>query len=203
MPRPVALLISLLLHPLLLPTYAAFLLYATNVHLFAGYDSTAVVRMFLLLFINTVLFPAVAVLLLWRLGFLSRLQMPDSRERLLPYITSGIFYLWGFVVFRKSDLPPMLSIILLGATLTLFCTFLFNLFRKVSIHAGGAGAFLVLAVLASMLAPQPIPQLPMSAALAGGLVGTARLSLGAHSLPEVLTGYLIGLLCQAVAFYFY
>ncbi|MCS6916783.1 MAG: hypothetical protein RMK52_09820 [Chitinophagales bacterium] len=199
--RLFAQLISWLLHPLLLPTYALLLLFGFSSDLFAGYERTDQLRLLLLLVNNTLLFPAAAIALLWRLGFITHLHMPQARQRLLPYLTSGIFYLWTYVVLRRSDLPDVLPIMMLGATLTLFVCFFINLFSKISIHTGGAGALLMLTVLASLMSPGPQPYLPMSVAVAGGLVGSARLWLGAHTLTEVLAGYLIGMLSQVAAFW--
>ncbi|MFI5135727.1 MAG: hypothetical protein ACHQD9_07730, partial [Chitinophagales bacterium] len=134
--KTLAKIISVLFHPLVLPTYAFALIYLTNPLLFSAYDEKQLSEIFLIVIINTLLFPVIAILLIWRLGFVKSLSMPDSKDRLVPYITTGAFYIWAYVVFRKSGYPQILDIIMLGATITLFTIFMFNLFRKVSAHAG-------------------------------------------------------------------
>ena len=195
--------ISVLFHPLILPTYAFGLIYLTNHLLFANYDSIDLSKIFLTVFINTFLFPVIAILLVWKLGFVKTLQMDDSKERIVPYLTSGAMYIWAYVVFRKSGLPQLLNIVILGACITLFATFLVNLFRKVSIHAGAMGSLFILMVALCLISETDYTLLLMGIALLAGIVGTSRLTLGAHEAAEVGIGYFIGVMSQLIALKFY
>src|SRR5215217_4072401 len=136
--------ISIVFHPLLLPSYGFVLIFLTNPLLFSAYNEKQLSQIFLTVIINTLVFPALSIFIVWRLGFVKSLTMTDSKERLVPYLTTGVFYIWGYVVFRKSGMPQIFDIVILGATITLFTVFLFNLFRKVSAHAGAMGAFLMM-----------------------------------------------------------
>lgn len=171
----------------------------TNDHLFGGYDRSDLSRLLWMVAFNTFLFPAASLLLMRKLGLISSLVFPEARHRTLIYVVCGVFYAWSAAVFYQSDVPPLIQAVVLGAVFTLFLTFFFSLFRNVSIHAGGAGAFLIVTVLACMAAPQYTPQLPMITAVGAGLVGTARMWLGAHDLQEIVAGYLVGMACQLAA----
>ena len=70
------------------------------------------------------------------MGFVKSFSMESQQERLVPYITCGAMYIWSYVIFRKSGLPEILNVILLGATITLFACFFITIFRKISIHTG-------------------------------------------------------------------
>ena len=140
--------IAFIFHPLILPTYAFLLIYWTNPLLFSSYDTTDLGKIFLTVFINTFLFPVIAILLIWKLGFVKSLQMDSQQERIVPYITSGAMYIWTYVVFRKSGLPEILNIVILGATITLFACFLINIFRKVSIHTASMACLFLLTLAA-------------------------------------------------------
>ncbi len=197
-----ALLFSLLFHPLLLPTYAGLLIYWTNANLFSAYHAKDIFWILAMLGVNTFVFPILALVLVWRLGFIPNLFVPQAKERLIPYLTSGVFYIWSFVVFHRSDAPQYISIIVLGATITLFLCFLVSLFHNISIHASGMGALFVVTYGAALLAGESMQQLPVGAAVLAGLVGSFRVYLGAHSLREVFTGYLMGVSGQLMAISF-
>ncbi len=198
----IALLFSVLFHPLLLPTYAGLLIYGTNANLFSAYHTKDIFWILAMLVVNTFAFPILALVLLWRLGFIPNLFMPQAKERLIPYLTSGVFYIWCFVVLHGSEAPQLISIIVLGATITLFLCFLVSLFYNVSIHAGGMGALFVVTYSAALLAGESMHQLPVGTAVLAGLLGSFRIYLGAHSLREVFTGYLMGVSGQLMAISF-
>ncbi|MBS1657738.1 MAG: hypothetical protein K1X63_11820 [Chitinophagales bacterium] len=201
--KTLANIISIVFHPLLLPTYAFVMIYFTNPLLFSAYDQKQLSQIFLMVVINTLLFPSIAILLVWRLGFIKSLAMPDAKERLVPYLTTGVFYIWAYVVFRKSGMPQIFDIVILGATITLFAIFLFNLFRKVSAHSGAMGAALIITVFACVLTSANFNYLPIAVVILAGLVGSSRVLLNAHDVFEVFTGFLIGMVSQAVAMKFY
>lgn len=194
---------SFIFHPLILPTYAFLLIYWTNPLLFSNYDSLEFGKIFLTIFINTFLFPVIAILLIWRLGFVKSLHMESQQERMVPYITSGAMYIWTYVVFRKSGLPEILSIVILGATITLFACFLVTIFRKVSIHTASMSCLFILTFAMCLLSQKDYTFLLLAIALLAGVVGSSRLLLGAHDINEISLGYFIGVMSQLVALKFY
>ena len=179
------------------------MIYFTNPLLFSAYDEKQLSQIFLTVIINTFLFPALAIFIVWRLGFVKSLTMPDSKDRLVPYLTTGAVYIWGYVVFRKSGMPQILDIVILGATITLFAVFLFNLFRKVSAHSGAIGAFFMVTVFTCVLASTNYNYIPILVAVLAGVIGSSRLLLGAHDGFEIFAGYIIGMFSQVVAMQFY
>lgn len=193
--------LSLLFHPLLLPTYAFVLVILSNPFLFASYGNDKWIFV-LRVFINTFVFPAICILLLWRLGFVKNIEMPEKEDRIIPYIVVGTLYIWSFMTFRKSSDPQMLNIILLGSCITLFTSFFANIFTKVSIHAAGMACFTAVVLLLSLQSYYDLRFIFMTVLLLAGVIGTARLYLKAHSLPEVLNGYLIGFAAQMLAMRF-
>src|SRR5689334_1686420 len=135
--------LSLIFHPLLLPTYAFMMIVWSQPFLFAAYEGKEWVIV-LRVFINTFIFPVICLIILWRLGWLKSIEAQSREERIIPYIAIGTLYVWTFITFRKSADPQILNIILLGSCIALFGCFLFNIFSKISIHAAGFGALVVL-----------------------------------------------------------
>ena len=160
-------------------------------------------QIFLTVIINTFLFPSIAIILIWRLGFMKTLEMNDPKERLIPYITTGAFYIWAYVVFRKSGYPQVFDIIILGATITLFAIFMLNLFRKVSAHTGAMGSFIIVTIALCTLSSANVNYLVILVILFAGIIGSSRLLLSTHSTSEIFVGYFIGMVSQVVALQFY
>ena len=199
----VARIISILFHPLILPTYAFALVYFSNPLLFSAYDEKQISQIFLTVVINTFLFPSIAIILIWRLGFVKSLEMNDPKERLVPFITTGAFYIWAYVVFRKSGYPQVFDIIILGATITLFAIFMLNLFWKVSAHTGAMGCFIIITIALCMISSDNVNYLVILVVLLAGIIGSSRLWLDAHSPAEIFVGYFIGIMSQLIALQFY
>lgn len=208
--------ISIIFHPLLMVTYALLFLLAINPYEFGARslaDKSAKVLL-LGVFFSTFLLPAVGVALMKPLGFIKSFDMEDKQERIMPYILTGIFYLWVFKnLFSVGVNSQLFAQVVLGATIGLFMTFFFNIFTKVSAHAAGMGG-MVGAVFAIMQVwgsgSMSIPAFGGEFALSlnfilvlciflAGLVGTARLNLKAHSLEQIYFGYAIGLAAQLIA----
>lgn len=210
MNRILARLFSLALHPLLLPTYLLALLLWLNPYAF-GVPSIWHKRAGVLVlagFFTTAFLPGLAILLMRPLGFVKSLGMTDKQERTGPYIAAGVFYLWMFKnMLVVGQLPTLYATLMLGATIALFGAFLFNIFGKVSIHTVGGGLLVGALLLVFFQWPQATAKIAltdgtwhitMPALLAlgtamAGLLGTARLSLPAHTPVQVWTGYAIGL----------
>lgn len=202
MKKSIALLFSFLFHPMMLPAYAFILTYYTNPFLFADYSPNVLMQLFLRMVINTILFPVITVLLLKMLGIVKSIYLPEGRERIAPYMACGLFYIWTYVVFHNTDVPSILSTILLGSCITLFVVFFINIFKKISIHAAGMGCLLGVVLILAMISPFDISWILITTILLSGIVGSSRLALNAHQPTEIYLGYFVGLMSQLIALKF-
>ncbi len=209
--------LSIIAHPLLMLTYMLLLLLLVNPYLF-GVNSIGDLeskKLILSVFFTSFLLPAIAIFLMYKLELISSLDMRNKQDRIGPFIVTGIFYLWVFQnVLRNNDMPTAFLIAVLGATMGLFLCFLINLFFKISLHASGIGGFVGMVLITMWLFSYgtfemwlpfigscsiSINLVLMLSLLIGGLIGSARLGLGAHSSRELYAGFALGLLCQFIA----
>lgn len=161
------------------------------------------------------MFPAIAIGLMKALGLISSLQMPHIKERIAPLVTTGLFYLWLYINIKGNDVIPLaLTFFIFGSTISIFVALLFNIFTKVSLHAIALGGFgMGMAFILFYFSQNDIILTLMHhhiildqrvvlffVIFIAGLVGTARLYLGAHKPEDVYGGYLVGILSQIVAF---
>ena len=192
----IAKIISYLFHPLIIATWAVALLIWTNPVLFLGSSPKMA---FLLVFINTFCFPAIAILLMKQLGFIESFEMPDNKQRIIPLVAAIIFYVWAYMAVRKQAFPYTYTLFMLGTVISLLISFVVNVFQKLSLHMVGVSGFMMFMMLLIMYSQTDASYLFIGSVLLVGLVATARLYLGAHSFREVNTGFLVGIFGQVLA----
>lgn len=192
--------ISYVLHPIFVPIYVMLFLVYIHPAFFAGFSPKQQGQTILIILLNLVFFPLVAVLLLKALGFIPSIFLRNQKDRIIPYIACGIFYFWAYTVFKEQSLyPPVVASFILGIFLASSGALIANIYFKISMHAIGMGGWLGLFILiannGSMLMTWPLAIV----ILLTGMAGTARLILKSHKPYEIYTGFILGFIAQVVA----
>lgn len=202
-------LISFLFHPVFILSYAYILLALYNPYLFGESSASKIFKIapgrdkglwFLNLFFFSCVIPILGIAMMKGLGVIKSIRLQDQEDRKLPYILTGMFYI-SMVAQQGYDsvLPIEVKIFSLGATIALFLAFFINLFNKISMHGTGMGGFMAMILIIIFRSHNAGSTLFVAAAIACGLVGTARLVLGAHKPNDLYGGYLIGFFSQFFA----
>ncbi|MDB5191261.1 MAG: hypothetical protein JWQ96_824 [Segetibacter sp.] len=205
-PQPLRLLakiVSYLFHPLFIPVYiAAYLIYG-HPYFFDTYDDKQkLIRLISIAVIST-FFPAFTVFLLWRLKFADSIFLHTQKERIVPYITSTMYYFWAFYVNKNlPGTPPAIVFFFLGLFFCVSLAVIFNNYFKISMHGQGVGGAVAFIILLGLTTDEPIGLAISLTTLIGGLVCTSRLIISDHHPMEVYTGVILGAICQLVACYF-
>jgi membrane-associated phospholipid phosphatase len=205
MPRLLAKFISYIFHPLLFSTYATICIILAIPHLFGNYTPKAQGLWVILVFLLTFIFPVVWLLMMKKLQLVSSLELDDKKERIIPYIATATFYMWTYRMFHPSPSNvqfsnELISIMLLGAAISIFIGFFINIFLKVSLHAIGVGSFFAVTLIILKYSDYNLTLLIIGSIIVAGVVGSARVALGAHEPKEVFLGYLVGFTGQFIAF---
>ncbi len=216
--RLIAHLFSIVFHPLMMLTYMLVLLLLVNPYLFGVNNVLDGHFLILLIFLSTFFIPMVAILMMRFLGLIQSFQMRDKKERIGPYISTGIFYLWMFRnLLDNPDIPLAYKVFVLGATIALFTAFIINLVSKISMHAVGMGGLIGMTVITMLLFSYDyftisttflgtiqvsMTALLMLVILLSGIVCTARLLLNAHDLQDIYGGIIVGFATQFIALQF-
>ena len=211
--------VSFVFHPLFGVSYILLLLLAVNPYLFGVNQLSDQIPLIFLLVFSTVLIPGLSVVMMKALGLVQTLELEDKTDRIGPYIITGIFYLWMVVNFRNNpNIPDLFASFMLGATIALFLAFFINLFSKISAHTVGMGGLVaMIAILLSIYSYSDIHLylgdlgtvdisltfIFLVAIFLAGLVGTARLWLGAHDMQDLVGGYMVGIAGQLIALRFF
>lgn len=156
------------------------------------------------IFILTVIIPIITYLILKNLGVVNTVFMPTVRERRYPmYVHILLLLLVIYKVIPNNYIVEIRFYFLglLTAAMTALVLLFFKL--KVSMHLMGIGSLFMFLVCLSIHFEINITLAVSLLTLATGLVTTSRLYLKAHSTPELLIGFLIGLISQLLTVRFW
>lgn len=181
-------------HPLLMPTYLfCILLYLlpSSVITFPMDRRWAVL---VLVFCSTFIIPGLGTYFMYRQGFVADMQLANRPERNIPFFfTSVCFGVTSYLFYQEANFDRLFFYIMALITLSVFLTFLFSLYWKISAHAVGLGGALgILFLLNKILPEDQMLYIIIAAIILSGLVLSARLELEAHTPAEVYSGFVLG-----------
>lgn len=184
--------LSWVLVPLLMPVYG--LLFAFNLSILDFAPFGMKLNYTLIIFALDTILPMALVIVLKMLGYVSDYGLNGRRERLLPYILMVAAYGGSAWFMAAKGAPIWLSMFFAGGAAAAFVNMLVNFKWKISAHAAGiAGVVALLIRIAKdgWASPDAYFWLLASVVLAG-MLGSARVWLGRHTVWQVLAGYAVG-----------
>lgn len=196
--------ISFVCHPVFMPVAMTLILSVLAPAGFSGMTTKQWVLLVVSIATSTLFFPLFSIALMKPLGFISSYKMPTARERTIPLMATMIFYFWISHVLNNmaGAIPQILKILMLGNFWGLIMVFIANIFTRISMHtaaAGGAVGIIVVLLFSNstnMIVPLFV------AIMVAGIIGSARLILGAHQRGDVWLGYIIGVISQIGAYFY-
>jgi len=198
--RFAAKIISFVFHPVFVPVYIVCFLVAFQPILLSSFTLPEKILVILRFFLMYSFFPVVTVLLARALGFLDSIYLKTQKERIIPYISSMIFYFWMWYVLRNQ---PQFSSPVVILTFAIFLASIIglmaNIYMKISIHAISMG--IMVTFMISLAFTRSIdPGLSVSITLlVAGLVCTSRFIVSDHTPNEIYGGLFAGIAAQIAA----
>jgi hypothetical protein len=202
MEKKVAQVLSILFHPLLLPTYAMLILINIKTHHMLVLPQNFKYMTVLFIFLTSFALPALIFLILLKLGRISSLQMHSKNERTLPLFIVALFFYGTYYLLRQGPHLAIFNVFMLGATLLVILSLFVNYFSKISIHMVAVGGLFGTYAGFAILFRQDLTFLLYCIALVSGLVGFARLKLKAHTPRQVYAGFILGVVFMMSLFFF-
>jgi len=194
---------SILFHPLFLGVLMAAYLIYFHPSYFLGFSEKSKLLKLLTVINNNVFFPLIVVALLKGLGFSKSVQLKEQKERIVPYIASITFFFWTYYVFRSQpETPRMLVNMCRAMFFASSAALIMNNYYKISMHTIACGGMLGLVFLTisdgSMSSGIPM----IVGLLITGIVFSSRKIASNHTWFDLITGFLLGFLCQITALWF-
>ena len=149
----------------------------------------------------TILTPTITIFLFRKINGFARQELSERKKRYVPILLTIISYVFCLLMMRKLNIPwYMTGIIFVSLVISIICI-LVNLKWKLSEHMAGMGGIIGgLVSFSALFSYNPVVWLCLFILIAG-ILGSARIVLGHHTLGEVLSGFVVGLVCSFFIFY--
>ena len=143
----------------------------------------------------TILMPTITIFLFRKINGFARQDLSERKKRYVPILLTIISYVFCLLMMRKLNIPwYMTGIIFVSLVVSIICI-LVNLKWKLSEHMAGMGGIIGgLVSFSALFSYNPVVWLCLFILIAG-ILGSARIVLGHHTLGEVLSGFVVGLVC--------
>ena len=144
----------------------------------------------------TILTPTITIFLFRKINGFARQELSERKKRYVPILLTIISYVFCLLMMRKLNIPwYMTGIIFVSLVISIICI-LVNLKWKLSEHMAGMGGIIGgLVSLSALVSYNPVVWVCRFILIAG-ILGSARIVLGHHTLGEVLSGFVVGLVCS-------
>ena len=191
--RVVANIMSIILHPLLMPTIGLFLIFSSKTYLsYMPMHEQKI--LYLIVFINTFVFPISIIPFFIYQKLVKSFKLSNRKERIMPLSIILIFYFFAYLILHKLIAPTIIQNFILGSFFSILLTLLINLKWKISAHMVGIGGIVGLVLSLSIKLNVDLQSIIMILILFSGILGSARLYLNEHKPTQIYCGFLVGLL---------
>ena len=146
-----------------------------------------------LVYIFTILLPTLLIHLYRRYQGWSMLEIGRKERRMVPYIVAILCYFACYYIMSVLRIPQFMANILLAALMIQVICAIINVWWKISTHTAAIGGFEgALLAFSILFAFNPLWWFCIIMIIAG-MVGSSRMILRQHTLTQVVTGFVTGL----------
>ncbi len=200
MVHKLAQIISVVLHPVTVPTLGFILLFNSGFYFsFLNWEAKRIILLVVLF--STAILPLLAMSML-AINPKFKLSFETGSQRALPLLFSSIFYYVGYMLLNRLNAYPVLKVLMIAAVLVILGLLLISLKWKISSHmaaiGGLTGGILALSFRTGIY---PVGAI-ITVIIASGLSGTAQLILRKNKLWHLEAGYALGFSFLYLIIYF-
>lgn len=192
--------ISIILHPLLMPLYATFAVFNSGTYISFVTGNGLRNFIFIVIFISTYMLPSLTAWIMLKNNWIRSLEMQTRKERTLPFIATLICYIAGTYLLFKLPVPRIFGIMTGGATLAILWCLLVNFKWKISIHMVGIGGTMGLLFGYAYYFHADMRNTLMILSILAGILAWARLIRNAHVPAQIYIGFLGGFILELYYF---
>lgn len=144
----------------------------------------------------TILTPTITIFLFRKINGFSRHELSERKKRYMPILLTTVSYIFCLLMMNKLNIPWYMTGIILASLIVSIICIIVNMKWKLSEHMAGMGGIVGgLISFSALFSYNPVWWLCLFVLIAG-VLGSARIILQHHTLGEVLSGFLVGLICS-------
>jgi hypothetical protein len=183
--------ISVLFHPLIMPSLGFLLLFNSGTYLaYLPFDYKKMILLIVILCTLIIPLSIIPFFLYQKLIF--DINLSRVRERYVPLMISFVLFLFCYFLLKKVPIPPDYYAFCLGCAASVFIVLLVISKWKISLHMIGIGGLAGLITYLIVNMQVNLEFYLILTIIVAGLTGTARLILNAHKPFEIYTGFMVG-----------
>lgn len=188
-------------HPIFIPFYF-FLLYSYLLpNQFKMLTKNEFFFRLVNVFLNTIFYPLFAVFLLYKLKFVTSIQLKTNKDRIIPIVINMFFYWWMFYLYRNFlEQNVFLKSFFLGIFFSSIIALISNSFYKISLHAMAMGTLFMAIILMYFQFTFFVPSWFFLSLFMTFLICYSRYKYNHHTKHEVVTGLLYAVFTQWLAY---
>ena len=143
----------------------------------------------------TILMPTLTIFHYSKINGFTTEELTQRKRRYVPFILPITSYVFCLFMMHRLNIPwYMTGIIFVSLVVSIICILVY-LKWKLSDHMAGLGGIIGgLVSFSALFSYNPVVWLCLFILIAG-ILGSARIVLGHHTLGEVLSGFVVGLVC--------
>lgn len=199
--RKLLLLFSYVFHPIFVSVFGALLFFYMSDTVLAGLQQLMIG---IQIAIITVFIPITFFFILKTMGKIDSVMASQISERKIPLISQAFLL---YILFSKSitvELLPQLHFFLVGGMISSGIAFILLFLKiKASLHVLGTSALLAFAIGLSILNQTNNLVIISVLFIINGFVAASRIEMKAHTIKELIIGFVIGLLPQILVWKFW
>lgn len=197
--------ISLVFHPLLMPSYLFLFVITFASSMMQPLQKDLLWQVLAIIIIVTFIIPAISIGTLRLSNFISDLNLVDKKQRIVPFLFVTCFYgISAYMFYAKLNMNNLIFLVMATTTVLLFTLTVVTFFWKISVHGAGIGGTIGFMLAISLV--YPIPHFAIALAISivmAGIIIYARLSLNAHTPLQVYAGVALGIIFCYSSLYFF
>ncbi len=192
--------LSIIFHPLLVPTYFLLMLFRVPFYTPLNFPTKINAMVLFFVFVMTFVLPALVATGMWFLKLIENLEMRRRRDRMFPMIAIAVFFFITFYLLKQLSVFQAITIFMLGSTMLVVLGLGFNYFYKISQHMIAWGGFTGALIALGLSLHSPFYFWLFGIIMVSGITGFARLKSASHTPFEIYSGYLLGVLVMTGLF---
>ncbi len=190
--------ISLVFHPLLMPSILTIILFnlPNYTSLLIPFDAKLII--IAMVFVLTLVFPVLFIFILKQKGMISSIYLASREERVYPFVITAMFNFTAYYLIRQTQIPNVFYLFLLGSAVLILVCLVINFREKISIHMAGSGGLTGALIGISLRLDIAMTGLIIAVIFISGWIGFARLQLQAHQPRQIYAGFVCGMIVMLI-----
>ena len=193
MEKKIATFFTYLLHPLLAASAGVMILTHSGTYL-ADLSHELENLIYLTVVTLTLVLPVCLIPFYLYFNVIRNIEISRRHERLIPLYITLAGYVAAYLLIRPLPVSQLYSRFLFASCICLLIVLFVSNFWKISAHMTGLGGLAGLVLALSLKLGTDLMMFLLIILILSGFAGYARLRLNAHSVLQVLAGYLAGFL---------